>query len=47
MRYQPSLGGTLSLGRTNSFFLGGGRSMLNALYLTAENSASRSTTKPR
>jgi len=26
----------LSLGRTNSFFLGGGRSMLNALYLTAE-----------
>ncbi len=37
VRYQPSLGGTLSLGRTNSFFLGGGRSMLNALYLTAEN----------
>ena len=37
MRYQPSLGGTLSLGRTNSFFLGGGRSMLNALYLTAES----------
>src|SRR3954470_3211391 len=37
VRYQPSLGGTLSLGRTNSFFLGGGRSMLNALYLTAES----------
>ena len=36
VRWQPSLGGTLSLGRTNSFFLGGGRSMLNALYLTAE-----------
>ncbi|GAC1558965.1 MAG: FAD-dependent tricarballylate dehydrogenase TcuA [Beijerinckiaceae bacterium] len=36
VRFQPSLGGTLSLGRTNSFFLGGGRSMLNALYLTAE-----------
>ena len=35
VRWQPSLGGTLSLGRTNSFFLGGGRSMLNALYLTA------------
>src|SRR5829696_5917208 len=34
--WQPSLGGTLSLGRTNSFFLGGGRAMLNALYLTAE-----------
>ena len=36
VRFQPSLGGTLSLGRTNSFFLGGGRAMLNALYLTAE-----------
>ena len=36
VRFQPSLGGTLSLGRTNSFFLGGGRSMLNALYITAE-----------
>src|SRR3954467_12973544 len=35
VRFQPSLGGTLSLGRTNSFFLGGGRSMLNVLYLTA------------
>lgn len=36
VRFQPSLGGTLSLGRTNSFFLGGGRSMLNSLYRTAE-----------
>ena len=36
VRFQPSLGGTLSLGRTNSFFLGGGRTMLNALYRTAE-----------
>ena len=36
VRWQPSLGGTLSLDRTNSFFLGGGRAMLNALYLTAE-----------
>src|SRR4030088_3705710 len=36
VRWQPSLGATLSLGRTNSFFLGGGRAMLNALYLTAE-----------
>jgi len=32
VRYQPSLGGTLTLGRTNSFFLGGGRAMLNRLY---------------
>ena len=37
VRWQPSLGGTLSLGRTNSFFLGGGRAMLNALYRTAES----------
>src|SRR3954470_263150 len=36
VRWQPSLGGTLSLGRTNSFFLGGGRAMLNPLYRTAE-----------
>ncbi len=36
VRFQPSIGGTLSLGRTNSFFLGGGRAMLNALYVTAE-----------
>jgi tricarballylate dehydrogenase len=36
VHFQPSLGGTLSLGRTNSFFLGGGRAMLNALYRTAE-----------
>lgn len=37
VRFQPSLSGTLSLGRTNVFFLGGGRAMLNALYLTAED----------
>ncbi|MES1956096.1 FAD-dependent tricarballylate dehydrogenase TcuA [Salinisphaera hydrothermalis] len=36
VRYQPSLGGTLSLGRTNAFFLGGGKTLLNALYRTAE-----------
>src|SRR3546814_19659198 len=36
VRFQPPLGGTLSLGRTNSFFLGGGRAMLNELYRTAE-----------
>ena len=37
VRFQPSLGGALGLGRTNSFFLGGGRAMLNALYKTAES----------
>ena len=36
VHFQPSLGGTLSLGRTNAFFMGGGRAMLNALYATAE-----------
>ena len=36
IRFQPSLEGTLSLGRTNAFFLGGGRAMLNSLYQTAE-----------
>jgi len=35
VRFQPSLEGTLSLGRTNAFFLGGGRAMLNALHRTA------------
>ncbi len=35
VRFQPSLSGALGLGRTNSFFLGGGRAMLNALYKTA------------
>lgn len=36
VRFQPPLGGTLSLGKTNAFFLGGGRGMLNSLYRTAE-----------
>ena len=47
VRFQPSLGGTLSLGRTNSFFLGGGRAMLNALYLhrRAARRRDRSTTR--
>ena len=36
VRFQPSLGGTLSLGRTNAFFMGGGRAMLNALYRRAQ-----------
>ena len=47
VRLQPSLGGTLSLGRTNSFFLGGGRAMLNALYLTAETARRRDPLRRR
>ena len=36
VRFQPSLSGTLSLGRTNAFFMGGGKSLVNAYYRTAE-----------
>jgi tricarballylate dehydrogenase len=35
VRFQPSLTGTLNLGRTNAFFLGGGKALVNAYYLTA------------
>ena len=36
VHFQPSLSGTLSLSRTNAFFLGGGKSLVNAYYRTAE-----------
>lgn len=36
IRFQPSLSGTLSLSRTNAFFLGGGKALVNALYRRAE-----------
>lgn len=36
VRFQPSLSGTLSLARTNAFFLGGGKALVNAYYRTAE-----------
>lgn len=36
VRFQPSLSGTLSLSRTNAFFLGGGKALINAYYRTAE-----------
>ncbi len=36
VRFQPSLTGTLNLSRTNAFFLGGGKALLNAFYATAE-----------
>jgi tricarballylate dehydrogenase len=35
VRFQPSLAGTLSLDRTNAFFLGGGKALVNAYYNTA------------
>lgn len=36
VNFQAALSGTLSLERTNAHFLGGGRALLNAYYLTAE-----------
>jgi tricarballylate dehydrogenase len=36
VRFQPSLGGTLHLDRTNAFFLGGGKALMNAHYAAAE-----------
>jgi tricarballylate dehydrogenase len=36
VRFQKALGGTLQLGRTNAFFLGGGKAMMNAYYDSAE-----------
>ena len=35
VRFQHSLGGTLHLGRTNAFFLGGGKALINAYYAAA------------
>ena len=35
-RFQQSLSGTLQLGRTNLFFLGGGKALLNSYYRDAE-----------
>jgi tricarballylate dehydrogenase len=37
VRFQPALEGTLHLGRTNAFFLGGGKALLNACYAAAEH----------
>jgi tricarballylate dehydrogenase len=36
VRFQPSLGGTLHVARTNAFFLGGGKALMNAYYRAAE-----------
>jgi len=35
-RFQPALGGTLQLGRTNAFFLGGGKALMNTYYAAAQ-----------
>ena len=36
VQLQPPLGGTLHLGRTNAFFMGGGKALMNSLYRHAE-----------
>jgi tricarballylate dehydrogenase len=36
VRFQPSLEGTLHLGRTNGFFLGGGKALMNSYYSAAQ-----------
>ncbi|MEI6737260.1 MAG: FAD-dependent tricarballylate dehydrogenase TcuA [Pseudomonadota bacterium] len=36
VHFQPPLSGTLQLARTNAFFLGGGKALVNAYYRSAE-----------
>ena len=36
VRFQSALRGTLQLGRTNAFFLGGGKALMNSYYAAAE-----------
>jgi len=36
VRFQPSLSGTLQLARTNAFFMGGGKALVNAYYRSAQ-----------
>lgn len=37
VRFQPSLSGTLHVARTNAFFMGGGKALVNAYYRSAEH----------
>lgn len=36
VHFQPALKGTLHLGRTNAFFMGGGKALMNVLYRNAK-----------
>lgn len=36
IRFQPPLSGTLNLSRTNAFFMGGGKALINAYYRSAK-----------
>jgi tricarballylate dehydrogenase len=37
VHFQPSLSGTLHLSRTNAFFMGGGKALVNAYYRSAQS----------
>jgi tricarballylate dehydrogenase len=37
VRFQPPLSGALHVARTNAFFMGGGKALMNAYYRSAEN----------
>lgn len=37
VRFQPPLSGALHVARTNAFFMGGGKALINAYYRSAEN----------
>ena len=37
VHFQPPLSGTLHVARTNAFFMGGGKALVNAYYRSAEN----------
>jgi len=37
VHFQPALAGTLHLSRTNAFFMGGGKALVNAYFRSAEN----------
>ena len=47
VRFQSSLRGTLHLARTNAFFLGGGKALMNSYYAAAERLGVRVRTTPR
>ena len=48
VRFQPSLSGALHTARTNAFFMGGGKALVNAYYRSAETAGrARSATTRR
>ena len=45
VHFQPPLSGALHVARTNAFFMGGGKALVNAYYRSAERWACRSATR--